>query len=248
MPSSEGNESPYVKLYSHGFKIGNKWYIENCPTTIGDGSPCPVCEANGALWATGSEDNKEIVRKRKRKLRYISNVMVLSDAKHPENEGKIFLFSYGSKIFNKLMNAINPEFEDETSFNPFDFWEGAPFKIKIRNVEGYRNYDKSEFGDIGPLMEDDDALETVWKSQYDLKELIAPRQFKTYDDLKRKFMSIVSVVDTDIVSDSENTNPTRQSQRVDPPRQSTRSNPSETVAVSSDEDDDLDLYRKMIDD
>ena len=157
---------------------------------MGTGNPCPVCEANTALWNTGLEENKEIVRRRKRSLKYISNIIVLSDAKHPENEGKVFLFTYGTKIFAKMMNAINPEFEDEKSFDPFNFWGGAPFKLKIRNVEGYRNYDKSEFGECGPLFEDDDAMDFI----------TAPGA--TFDDLAVAFaISTISVDDWPIESD-----------------------------------------------
>lgn len=236
-------------MYSHGFKINGKWFIENCPTTTGDGTPCPVCEANSVLWNSGIEENKEIVRKRKRQLKYISNIIVLNDSKHPENEGKVFLFRYGAKIFAKLMNAIKPEFEDETPFNPFNFWGGAPFKLKIRNVEGYINYDKSEFGECCPLFDDDDAMEKVWKMQYPLKDFVAAKQFKTYDELKTKFNSFINSSTTlaspsnggDDNDDNEHIEKTVTTTSKTPP-------PSKSVESTTDDDDDFALFRNMIDD
>jgi hypothetical protein len=248
LPVAEGEESPFIKLFNHGFKINGKWYIENCPTSMGSGNPCPVCEANTALWNTGIEENKEIVRKRKRTMKYISNVIVLSDSKHPENEGKVFLFTYGTKIFNKLMNAINPEFEDEKSFDPFSFWGGAPFKLKIRNVEGYKNYDKSEFGECGPLFEDDDAMEAVWKSQYPLQEFLNPKNFKPYEELKTKFYSVINakpVLDSKENGGDDDDEPTPKSAPV---RQSKPSANTVKTAASKDDEDDFELYRSMLDD
>ena len=151
------------------------------------------CDANSDLWNSGIESNKDIVRKRKRKIRYISNILVISDPKKPENEGKVFLFGYGAKIFEKLMSAIKPEFEDETAFNPFDLWTGAPFKLKIRRYEGFRNYDKSEFDICSQLFEDESVIEKVWMSEYPLKGFIDPKEFKSYDELKKKFNSITGV-------------------------------------------------------
>lgn len=228
-----------MKVYNHGFKHNGKWLIENCPTTIG--LPCPICEANGDLWNTGIKENQDIVRNRKRKIKYISNILVLSDSKRTQNEGKIFLFSYGTKIFKKLMNAIEPEFEDEKSFNPFDFWDGAPFKLKIRNEEGYRNYDKSEFGDCGSLFESDEAMEEVWKNEYPLLDFIAPKQFKSYDDLKTKFFSIVNSK-----TQSEN-----QERPTNTEIDRTVERPSRAVATkveNDDDDDDMVLFQSLIDD
>jgi len=191
LPAPDGEDLPYIKKYNHGFKIGSKWFIENCPTTIG--GTCPVCEANNELWDTGLEMNKDIVRKRKRALSYISNILVISDTKHPENEGQVFLFRYGAKIFDKIKRAFTPEFEDETPFNPYDFWEGADFKLKIRNEANYRNYDSSSFVNPKPLFDGEDKmLEALWKKEHSLLALVAPDQFKSHDELKRKFEKVTS--------------------------------------------------------
>lgn len=181
-------------------------------------------------------------------MKYISNILVLSDAKHPENEGKVFLFTYGAKIFAKLMNAIKPEFEDEKSFDPFSFWDGAPFKLKIRNVEGYKNYDKSEFGECCQLFEDDDAMEAVWKSQYPLQEFLNAKNFKAYDELKTKFYSTINTSSTiapkeDGGDDSDETPVVKSAPiRVNKPA------PDTIKAVSKDDDEDFELYRTMLDD
>ena len=176
-------------------------------------------------------------------MKYISNIIVLSDAKHPENEGKVFLFTYGTKIFAKLMNAINPEFEDEKSFDPFSFWDGAPFKLKIRNVEGYRNYDKSEFGECGPLFEDDAAMEAVWKSQYPLQEFLAPKNFKPYEELKTKFYSVINATPIPDTKENGGDDDEVPAAKAPPVRQS---KPADTVKTNaSKDDDDFELYRTI---
>ena len=155
-PSVDGDDAlPWVRVFNHGFQGPGGWYIENSLTTLNQKDP--VSEYNSVLWNSGIEANKEIARKQKRRLTYISNVLIVSDSKHPENEGQIKLYKFGKKIFDKISEAMNPEFADETPLNPFDFWEGANFKIKIRQVEGYRNYDKSEFDSITPVLDGDDA-------------------------------------------------------------------------------------------
>jgi hypothetical protein len=242
LPPVEGEDMPYVKLYNHGFKIGERWYIENCPTTIG--KRCPVCDANNELWGSGIQANQDLVRfERKRRLSYISNILVISDPKHPENEGKVFYFRYGAKIFSKIMSAIQPEFEDETPFNPFDFWTGANFKLKIRNFEGYRNYDKSEFESPSALFDgDDEALEALWKSQKPLKVLVDESQFKPYEELKRKFdelsgaKSPFAATQARVVQEVDDEPPFD----VDPPKHSNKS----TAAM--DDEDDLAMYAKLL--
>jgi hypothetical protein len=189
LPAPEGEELPWVKMYAHAFQGPGGWYIENSLTTIGQKDP--VSEHNRELWNSGSEKDKETVRRQKRKLSYYSNIYVVKDPAHPENEGKVFLFKFGKKIFDKILNAMQPEFEDEEPINPFDFWGGANFRLKIRKVEGYWNYDKSEFDRSGPLLDDDDALEAIWKKEYSLSAIVAPDQFKSYEDLEKRLKYVL---------------------------------------------------------
>lgn len=184
-PAVDGDDAlPWVRVFKHGFQGPGGWLIDDCLTTINE--KCPVCEHNSTLWNSGIEANKEIVRKQKRKLTYIANILVVTDPSNPENEGQVKLYKFGKKIFDKITEAMNPEFADETPMNPFDLWEGANFKLKIRQVEGYRNYDKSEFASPAALSEDDEQLEKIWKSEYSLKEFTDKSNFKSYDDLKKR--------------------------------------------------------------
>ena len=195
LPSCEGEDLPWAKLWSHAFQgPTGQWYIENSRTTIGSGDigKDPVSEHNTALWNTGIESDKEIARKQKRKLQYYSNVYVVSDAKHPENEGKVFLFRYGKKIFDKIMESMQPAFPDDVAVNPFDFWEGANFKLKIRKVDGYWNYDKSEFDSPTAIFEAENNIESTWKKQYPLDEFTNSNAFKSYDELKTRLDIVLS--------------------------------------------------------
>ena len=190
LPPVEGEDVPFVRIFNHGFKGPGGWMIENCPTTIG--LKCPVCEANSELWNSGMESDKDIARNRKRKLQYIANILVVSDPKNPQNEGKSFLYKFGKKIFDKIQEKAQPEFEDEEAMDPFDFWKGANFKIKIRKVGGFVNYDKSEFDSSSALLDGDDAeLETLWKKQYPLQQFIAPDQFKNYNELNTRLGTVL---------------------------------------------------------
>jgi hypothetical protein len=194
-PAVDGDDAlPWVKLFSHGFQGPGGWLIDNCLTT--KNQQCPVCEHNSSLWNSGIEANKEIVRKQKRKLNYIANVYIVSDPKHPENEGQIKLFRFGKKIFDKITEAMNPQFADEKAINPFDLWAGANFKLKIRKVEGYQNYDKSEFESPAPLSSDDAKLEKIWKSEHSLKEMTADKEFKTYDELSTRLTRVLGLGET----------------------------------------------------
>ena len=187
----KGEELPWVRVWNHGFQgPTGKWYIENSLTTIGKTDP--VSEFNTELWNSGSEANKEVARKQKRKLTYYTNILIVQDSKHPENEGKVFLFKFGKKIFDKIKDVAEPQFEDEKPLNPFDFWEGANFKLKIRNVEGYRNYDKSEFDTPSSISEDDSIIENIWNKQHSLTAFLDPKNFKSYDDLKKKLDMVLS--------------------------------------------------------
>jgi hypothetical protein len=184
LPAPEGEDLPFVKLYSHAFQGPGGWYIENSLTTLGQKDP--VSEYNTMLWNNGTDAGKEAARKQKRKLTYMANIYVVKDPANPANEGRVFLFKFGKKIFDKLTAAMQPEFEDEEAIDPFDFWQGANFKLKAKNVAGYRNYDSSEFARPDALLDDDDAMEAIWKRQYSLAELVAADQFKDYDALKKR--------------------------------------------------------------
>ena len=190
-PAVDGDDAlPWVRRFDHGFQGPGGWYIENSLTTLGQKDP--VSEYNTTLWNSGIEANKEIARKQKRRLHYIANILVVSDPSNPSNEGQIKLFKFGKKIFDKITEAMNPEFADETPINPFDMWDGANFKLKIRNVEGYRNYDKSEFADKSALLDgDDEKLEALWKKEFSLKEFTDPSNFKSYEVLKAKLDKVL---------------------------------------------------------
>jgi hypothetical protein len=184
-PAVDGDDAlPWVRYWDHGFQGPGGWYIENCLTSI-EGK-CPACEHNSTLWNSGIEANKKIVGAQKRRLHYVANILVVSDPAHPENDGQVKLFTFGKKIFDKLTEAMNPEFADETPLNPFDLWEGANFKLKIRNVEGYRNYDKSEFADKSAVYDDDAKLEQLWKSEHSLATIVSKENFKSFDELKAR--------------------------------------------------------------
>ena len=189
LPAPTGEDVPWVRTFNHGFQGPGGWYIENSLTTLGQKDP--VSEYNTSLWNSGIEANKDIARKQKRRLTYISNIYIVKDPSNPENEGTVRLFKYGKKIFDKVNDMMNPSFEDETPVNPFDFWEGANFKMKIRKVDGFSNYDKSEFDNPAPLLEDDDKMEEIWKTQHSLQEFLAPEHFKSYNDLKVKLDKIL---------------------------------------------------------
>ena len=190
LPATEGEDLPWAKYYSHGFKGKGGWYIEKSRTTIGEKDP--VSEMNTELWNSGVEKDKDIARERKRRLHYVSNILVVSDPANPQNEGKVFLYKFGKKIFDKIQEAMQPEFDDEDPINPFDYWAGANFKLKVRKVGGYINYDKSEFESPSELLGGDDGkLEELWKTQHSLQAFVAPDQFKTYDELKKKLQEVV---------------------------------------------------------
>ena len=201
LPAPDGEDLPWVKMYSHGFQGPGGWYIENSLTTIGQKDP--VSEYNRTLWNSGNDKDKEIVRKQKRKLSYYANIYVVKDPANPANDGNVFLFKFGKKIFDKIMAAMQPEFEDETPINPFDFWQGANFKLKIRKVDGYWNYDKSEFDSPSALLDDDDALEALWKTQHSLAAMTAADQFKTYEQLQTRLDYVLGRKGTPRLQDEE---------------------------------------------
>lgn len=189
-PMQDGEDGlPYVRKFTHGFQGPGGWFIEECPTTLNE--KCPLCEGNSVLWNSGIDANKKIVSVRKRKLIYVANILVVSDPAKPENDGKVKLFRFGKKIFDKVYEKMHPEFPDEEAFSPFDLWDGANFKLKIRKVEGYRNYDKSEFAGRGPVDADDAKIEAIWKQCHSLKELVSPKNFKTYDQLAARLTKVL---------------------------------------------------------
>ena len=191
LPARAGEELPWVRYWDHGFKgPTGRWYIENSLTSIGQNDP--VSEMNSKLWNSGREEDKEVARTQKRRLHYVTNVMVISDPANPSNDGKTFLYKFGKKIFDKIVDVMQPAFQDEKPVNPFDFWEGSDFKIKIRNVEGYRNYDKSEFASAAPLLGGDEKkLEEIYGSLHDLKEFVDPKNYKSYAELSRKLVEVL---------------------------------------------------------
>ena len=193
LPAAVNEDVPWVRIWTHGFKGPGGWYIENSLTTLGKDDP--VSKANTALWNSGVDSDKNIARERRRKLNYYSNIYIVEDAANPENVGKVMLFRYGKKIFEKITGVMNPEFQDETPLNPFDFWEGANFKIKMRQVDGFPNYDKSEFTDVCPLSEDEKKMEEVWGQQYSLNEIIEEKNFKQYAELEARFNTVIARID-----------------------------------------------------
>jgi len=193
LPAKEGEDLPWVRYWDHGFKgPTGLWYIENSLTSIGQNDP--VSEANSVLWNTGRDEDKAIARDRKRRLHYVSNVLVISDPANPENEGKVKLYKFGKKIFDKIMEAMQPAFEDETPINPYDFWEGADFKIKVRKVEGWVNYDKSEFANVSALYDgDEERLQGVYDKLHSLQEFLDPKHYKSYEELQAKLNRVLGV-------------------------------------------------------
>ena len=241
LPAPEGEDLPFVKLYSHAFQGPGGWYIENSLTSLGQKDP--VSEYNTQLWNNGTDAGKETARKQKRKLTYMSNIYVVKDPTNPENEGKVFLFKYGKKIFDKLTAAMQPEFEDEEAIDPFDFWQGANFKLKAKNVAGYRNYDSSEFAAVTPLLDDDDALEGLWKKQYSLAEIVAADQFKSYEDLKKRLEYVLGskrpAQDPDVFDEDNDRGEAEELVTA------AVSAPPTTSTVDKDEDDALSYFAKL---
>ena len=232
LPAPPNEDLPWAKLYSHGFQGKGGWFIENSRTTFGEKDP--VSEMNSELWNSGIESDKDIARARKRKLQYISNILVISDPANPQNEGKIFLYKFGKKIFDKIQEAMEPEFADEKAVNPFDLWDGANFKLKVRKISGFINYDKSEFDSPSELFDGDDVqLEELWKKQYSLTAFTDPSNFKSYDELKQRLMEVVG---DDIRSNEGTSAPTIQE------TSETLESKSESV---TEETDALDYFERL---
>lgn len=242
LPAPPNEDMPFVRMWHHGFQGPGGWYIENSLSTIG--KPDPVGEMNSKLWNSGVDSDKETVRKQKRQLTFYSNIYVVKDPANPENEGKVFLFKYGKRIFDKINDMMNPQFEDEKPVNPFDLWTGADFKLKIRKVEGYRNYDKSEFSEPAPLLNDDDALERIWQSQYSLQEITSPKNFKSYDELKERLNKVLAIGATSTSSYKPELDHGFQAQ---PQFKAAEPKPMPQAVDDDDDDIGLDFFKSLAD-
>ena len=255
LPAPGDEDVPFVRMFEHGFKgPTGLWYIENSLTTIGKQDP--VGELNSKLWNESTDDNspgRKQARAQKRKLNYVCNIYIVQDQANPENNGKVKLFKIGKKIFDKLNEAMNPQFADEKPMNPFDLWEGANFKLKIRTVEGYRNYDKSEFAEAGPLFEDDKKLEAVWKSEHLLQPFMAPENFKSYDDLKARLNKVLGLTESGGAEPSaarqaaaaRKPSPTADDLPWQEPK-AQRAAPAK-AAADDDDDEDLAFFKRLAD-
>lgn len=249
LPAPDGEELPWAKMYSHAFQGPGGWYIENSLTTTGGKDP--VSEYNRELWNSGNEADKDTVRKQKRKLSYYANIYVVQDKANPHNEGGVFLYKFGKKIFDKIMESMQPEFEDETPINPFDFWQGANFKLKLKKVAGYWNYDSSEFDKVAPLLDDDDALEAVWQKQYSLSSLVAADQFKSYEDLEKRLKMVLGAKPAARRYDEETANEDNDRGSYSPDFNRAKQTVESAVAstpiasASEDEDDALSYFQKL---
>jgi len=243
LPPTDGEDLPWVRVFNHGFKGPGGWLIDNCLTTIG--KPCPVCESNTELWGTGSQDNQNLARDRKRKLKYMSNIYVVKDPANPENEGKVFLYSFGKKIFDKLNDIMRPQFEDEDPVNPFDFWEGANFKLKYRTVDGYGNYDKSEFDRQSALSEDDAELESIYNQQHSLEEFVSPSNFKSYEQLKERLDRVLGNTASMTNADYDMDESISDTPSFAKPSFKEVSTPELASASSDDEDDSISYFTRL---
>lgn len=244
LPKHPDDELPWVTLYTHAFQgPAGKWYIENCLSTIGQDDPVNV--ANRALYATGLESDKKEAGKRKRKTNYIVNILIVSDPKHPENDGKVFKFKFGKKIYDKIMDKVQPTFEDETPLNVFDLWDGADFKLRIQQVEGFPNYDKSVFSAPQPISEDDAELEKIVKQMTPLKDIVALNKFKSYAELEKKFNSIISGQ----VGSTAKAEELVEQMRNEPVREASkpaRVIPDKATVIAAADEEDLEDYFKSL--
>ena len=241
LPAKEGEDLPWVRYWDHGFKgPTGLWYIENSLTSIGQQDP--VSEMNTVLWNSGRDEDKATARDRKRRLHYVSNVLIISDPANPENEGKVKLYKFGKKIFDKIMDVMQPQFADEEPVNPYDFWEGADFKIKIRKVEGWVNYDKSEFAAPKALYEgEEERLEEVYNQLYSLQDFLNPENYKTYDELKAKLNRVLGV-DAGVSMDA----PMESAPVVEQPMATAASEPmADTATDDGDDEDTLSYFAKL---
>lgn len=248
LPAPKEEDLPYVRIWDHGFQSTGGWYIEKSLTTLQQKDP--VSEYNTKLWATGTKEAQAQVRKQKRRLYFISNIYVVKDPAHPDNDGKVFLYQYGKKIFDKLNYLMNPEFEDDAPINPFDLWEGANFKLKIRNVEGYRNYDSSVFESAAPLFNDDDELERVWSSQHSLKAFLDPKEFKPYDVLEARLYKVLGLDGSSAApqTKAEDNLPWDNEEEGTKAAKPLKAKAAPKREELDEDEDDLEMFKKLLDD
>jgi len=256
LPAPDGEDLPWVKLFSHAFQGPGGWYIENSLTTIGKNDP--IGELNRQLWNSGNDSDKDTVRKQKRKLSFYANIYVVKDPTNPQNEGGVFLYKFGKKIFDKIMDVMQPEFEDEEAINPFDFWQGADFKLKIVRKDGYWNYDKSEFSPVSPLLDDDDALESIWKKCYSLTAVTAPDQFKSYEDLQKRLNSVIGNKRSTVAEEAQyepesetvqqnNVSEEEVMRKLEQSYKESKAVPEASTSSTDEDDDTLDYFSKLAD-
>ena len=245
LPPPKGEELPWVRVWNHGFQgPTGKWYIENSLTTIG--KPDPVSELNNELWNSGSEANKEIARKQKRRLAYVCNVLVVSDPANPQNEGTVKLYKFGKKIFDKIKDVMQPQFQDEEPLNPFDFWKGADFKIKIRQVEGYRNYDKSEFDKPKAVSDDDAEIEKIWSGEHSLTEFLDAKHFKSYEELKKKLEQVLNATGASTArAESVDLDKPRAAPAATSSADRVQARAAAKPAIEEEDDDSLSYFSKL---
>ena len=247
LPAAEGMETPWIRYWDHGFKgPTGQWYIEKSLTTIGQKDP--VSELNSRLWNSGIEEDKETARKQKRRLHYTSNILVVNDPANPANNGKVFIYEYGKKIFDKIMDLMQPQFPGEEPVNPFDFWNGADFELKIRNVAGYRNYDKSEFKSPASLYDADEVkLEATYNQLYDLTEFTDPANFKSYEELEARLGLVLgTAVGSNVTAKNESLTQTAEANvGRTAPQPEVVSAPAPSVGAVDEEDDTLSYFAQM---
>ena len=249
LPAPGDEPTPFVRLWEHSFKgPTGQWYIENSRTTLGSGNADPVAEVNSKLWNVSTDDDsptRKQARAQKRNLRFIANIYIIDDKLNPENNGKVFLFKFGKKIFDKINSAMNPAFEDEAKFNPFDFWAGANFKLKIRTVDKQRNYDQSSFADPAPLFDDDGDLETIWKQEHSVQAFISESNFKSYDDLKKRLDLVLG--NTEAPAAKRASAHSKKSEIDDeiPWHETPKAKAAAPVASSDDDDEDMEFFKKL---
>lgn len=242
LPAPPNEDKAFVKLYNHGFQINGKWLIENCPTTLGHS--CPICEKNSELWNSGLDSDKEVARARKRKLSFYSNVYIVSNPADPSLEGTVMIFRYGKKIYDKILAAMKPEFEDDESIDPFDLWKGANLRLRVKNVAGYPNYDDSVFEDSSPLHKDDEVLEKIWKSEHSLQELVLPDKFKSEVELKKRLNYVLGTRSTPSVEEDLDSDLNAEKSILQELEENYKNHSSSEV---DDDEDPLARFRDLVD-